>query len=88
MNSVDLSWWEEKVEKTPTKNWLYKIICFLLAGNKLSYRELYVILLEINNGNTTDESSKPIKQKCFERILDIYKFNNNKLPKEMEEYVK
>jgi hypothetical protein len=86
MNEFNLSWWEEKVEKVPSKNWLYKIICFFLR-RKLTYKELYVFYIEINNGNSVEESAKPIKKRCFEEILNVYSFNNNKIPKEMEYYV-
>lgn len=87
MIDLTFNWWNEFVENVPTKKWLYKIITFLLAGRKLTYRELYIILLEINGGNKVDEKSKLVKKKCFERILEIYKFNKNKLPEEIEYYV-
>lgn len=86
MNEFNFSWWEEKVEKVPSKNWLYKTICFFLR-RKLTYKELYVLYIEINNGNSVEESAKPIKKRCFEEILNVYSFNNNKIPKEMEYYV-
>lgn len=86
MKELDFSWWEEKVEKVPSKNWLYKLICFFLR-RKMSYKELFVMYIEINKGNVADDSSKPIKKKCFEEILNVYRYNNNKIPKEIEFYV-
>jgi hypothetical protein len=88
MSDLNLSWWEEKVEKVPSKNWLYKIVCFLLFKKRMTYKELYLFYLEINNGNQADEKVKPIKKRCLEEILNVYHFNNKQLPKEMEEYVR
>jgi hypothetical protein len=87
MSNLEFKWWEEKVENVPTKKWIYKLICFFLM-RKITYKELYVILLEINGGNKKDElNHDTLKLKCLNRIIEIYQFNNNKIPKEMEKYV-
>jgi hypothetical protein len=87
MSDLKLEWFDEKVESVPVKKFLYKIICFLSGNRKLTYRELYVLLLEINGGNRLGDNQNTIKQKCIERIVEIYYFNNNKIPNDMEKYV-
>lgn len=87
MTNLTLDWWNEKVEKVPSKNWLYKLCCLFLAGRKFTYKELYIFYIEVNGGNKAEESAKVIKKRCLEQVLNVYYFNNNKIPEEMEIYV-
>lgn len=82
-----MEWFSETVKDVPKKKWLYKTICFF-ARRKLSYKELYLIFLEINGGNKAEESSKPIKEKCLNELVKVYQYNENKIPEEMKEYVR
>lgn len=82
-----MKWLDDIVIDVPQKKWLYKIICFL-NHRKLTYKELYLIFLEINGGNKSEDSAKPIKEKCLKELLNVYRFNENKIPEEMLEYVR
>lgn len=80
-----MEWLNQKIKTVPQKKWLYNTICFILR-RKLTYKELYLIFLEINGGNKAEESVKPIKERCFSEILKIYKYNENKIPEEIKYY--
>ena len=74
---MGLSWMEEKVEKLPSNNFLYKVICFFTFKKKLTYKELYAMLCSINRARLGDEDAKKF---ALVRILATYKFNNNVFP--------
>ena len=67
-----MEWFEEKVPYLKSGNWLYKVICLLLFApkKKLSYKELYLILVELNRKALGEKESK---KTALIRILDIYK---------------
>lgn len=75
---TNLSWMEEMVEKLPSNNFLYKIICFFTFRKKLTYKELYAMLENVNRKRLGEEESKKF---ALIRILATYKFNNNVFPK-------
>lgn len=81
-----MEWFNEEVKDVPKKKWVYKLLCFF-ARRKLTYKELYLIFIEINGGNKAEDSAKPIKQKCLNELLNVYRYNENKIPEEMKEYV-
>jgi hypothetical protein len=72
-----LEWTDEKIDKVPYKNWLYKLFCLLTFRKRMSYKEMYLILVEINRKIDGEEKSK---QAAFKRIMDIYEFNNGHRP--------
>ena len=82
-NNISTEWLEETIEKVNNINWLYKLICFLLfkRKKKLTYKEMYLLLYGLNRRNIGD---KEAKQLSMERIIKIYKENNNKYPKGLE----
>ena len=67
---------DEKIDRIYKNNWVYKIACFFI-GHKMSYKEMYLILENLNIKNLGQEESK---KRSFEEILKIYQFLNNKLP--------
>lgn len=75
---MNLSWMEEKVKKLPSNNFLYKIICLFTFKKKLTYKELYAMIENINRKRLGDKESKKF---ALIRILATYKFNNNVFPK-------
>lgn len=69
---------DEKIKDVPIRKRLYKFICFCLFKRKgLTYKEMYIILSNLNKKSMGEENSK--KHAMIE-ILAIYKYNNNKLP--------
>ena len=81
---LDLSWMEEKVNSVEHANWLYNLCCFLLGKRKekLSYRELFLIIYGLNKRKIGEEEAKKY---AINQILKTYKYHNNKLPKDIEE---
>lgn len=71
-----MEWFDEKIEEIKDDRFLYKIICFLLGGfkHRLSYKELYLLLIGINRRKLGDEKAKI---KAMERIIKIYKSHHN-----------
>lgn len=76
-----MEWFDEKIEYIEGDRFLYKLICFFLGGPKkrLSYKELYIILYNINKGKLGIETAK---KKSMNKILKIYAyFHDNNIPK-------
>ena len=75
----ELSWMDEKVEKLPKYNWIYKISCFFVGRprKKMTYKEIYMIIKKLNEKNMTEEICKKY---AFSQILAIYKFLHGKIP--------
>lgn len=78
---------DERVEATPSNNWVYKFFCLMLfrRKKKLTYKELYLILLSLNDKRMDHDKCRTM---CLMQILKIYSFNNNRLPENVEEIIK
>ena len=50
MFDFELEWFNEKIERMPYNNWIYKIICFLMGKRKtkLTYKDLFLLLYGLN----------------------------------------
>jgi fructosamine-3-kinase len=75
-----MEWFDEKIEYIDGDRFLYKIVCFFLGGFKkrLTYKELYILLYQLNKHKLGEEKSK---KKSMQRILKIYShFHNNEIP--------
>ena len=73
----NILWTNEKVEKLPAGNWLYKLACFLLGKKRLTYQELYLISFGMKKKKITEDKAKDIS---INAIIRIYEYNNGKLP--------
>lgn len=76
----NFEWMNEHIDRVPKKNGLYKFACFFLGRRKtkLTYKEMYLILANINR----KAGEKGSKEFAFKKIIEIYKFlNNNEYPK-------
>lgn len=70
-------WLDEKVEKLDGGNGLYKLICAMRCGKKLTYKQLLLLLCDINRKKYSD---KDVVKKVLPHIIECYKYNNGKLP--------
>lgn len=70
----DIKWVNEKIQSLPKNNGLYKFVCMLLGKRKLSYKQMYLLLFNINKGKLGEEEAKLA---AFNEIVKIYKHNNN-----------
>ena len=77
----DIEWTWDKIEKVPTKQWLYNVICFLLRKKKLTYQEMFLVLYGIFFKKFGEKKSKEL---AVERLIAIYEFNNGVLPEGIE----
>ncbi len=78
-----MEWFDEKIEYIEGDRFIYKLVCFFLGGFKrrLSYKELYILLYNINKQKLGEENAKRLS---MNKILKIYShFHNNELPKEV-----
>lgn len=82
MNIYNNEWLNEKVIKMPYNNWIYKIICFLMGKRKkkMSYKEIFLILYGLNRKKYGEKESKEMS---LYKTVEIYAFNNKRLPKGM-----
>lgn len=76
MSSVELKWMEETVEDVPSNKWLYKLLCFCIGRRKekITYKELYIFYTNVYSKN------EDYKKKAINTILNIYEYNNGRLP--------
>ena len=79
---IDLAWMEEKIPKLPRGNWLYKTLCLLTFRKNLSYKEYYMIILEVNKKKIGEQLSK---EKAIRRTLSLYKELNGKYPENYDD---
>lgn len=80
MFDFELEWLNEKIERMPYNNWLYKIICFLMGKRKtkLTYKDLFLLLYGLNRKKYGDKEAKELS---LYKIVEIYASNNNRMPK-------
>lgn len=71
---------EEIVEDVPINKILFKIMKFLLGKRKtgISYKELYIFYT--NTYTNKKYSEETIKNLAMEHVLEIYYYNNKRLP--------
>lgn len=74
MNNINsIKWMDEKIDSIPKNNGIYKFVCTLLCKKKLSYKEMYLLLFNINRKNSSEEN---IKKLVMEELINIYKYNH------------
>lgn len=72
-------WLKEVITNLPNHNFIYRVVCFFVR-RKLTYQEMYAILVKLNKGKFGDKA----KEMSLKKILSIYKsLHNNQLPKTM-----
>ena len=79
-----MDWFDELVPRIESGNWLYNFICFCVGKRKqkLSYKEIYMILVELNRNALGLEKAK---KASIIRVLNIYKYlHDGKLPEGVE----
>lgn len=69
----NIKWMDEKIKSLPVNNGLYKFVCAFLCKKKLSYKEMYLLLLNINKNKLPENE---IKKHIMEELMNIYKFNH------------
>lgn len=76
----DVKWMDEVITSVPSNKRLFNFFKFILGRRKkgITYKELYILYTNIYNFKNTDDNE--IKEKALKHILEIYYFNNNKLP--------
>lgn len=77
----NVQWMEDKIEKLPYNNGLYRLMCFCLFRRRMSYKEFYALLTKLNKKKMGDEEAK---QFALVRTLAAYKYNNGYYPKELQ----
>lgn len=82
MFDFEAGWLNEKLEKMPYNNWLYKVICFLMGKRKkkLTYKDMFLLLYGLNRKKYGDLEAKKIS---LYKIVEIYTVNNKKTPNGM-----
>lgn len=75
----NLKWTEESLKRLPKNNFLYFLLCLLTfrPRRKLTYKEMYLIMVEVNRKALGDEMAKRM---AFKRIMDFYQYNNGNRP--------
>lgn len=81
-----MEWLDERIPHIERSgNWFYSFVCFCLGRRKekMSYKELYMLLSRLNEKALGEEESK---KAALIRILDIYKYlHDGNLPEGAEE---
>lgn len=77
----DIAWTKDEIEKVSTKQWLYRVICFMLRKKRLTYQEMFLVLYGIFFKKFGEKKSKEL---AVERLIAIYEFNNGVLPEGIE----
>lgn len=72
-----MKWLDEKIEKLPKNNGIYKFMCMFLGKKRLSYKEMYLLVMNLNKNKLDEDEAK--KAALYE-IVNLYKFNNNTFP--------
>ena len=78
----ELEWMNETIERLEKNNGIYKFACFLI-GRKLTYKEMFMLLENINRKKMGEEGSRKF---ALYQVIKIYKFQNKKLPDGIGEY--
>lgn len=74
---MEMMWLNEKIESLPKNNGLYKFVCTFLGKKKLSYKQMYLLLFNLNKSKLGTDNAKKM---AFSEILNVYKHNTNKYP--------
>ena len=74
-----LEWTDERLPKLPKNNLMYFLFCLFTfrARRKMTYKEMYLLMSEINRKTLGQEESKKL---AFRRIMDFYEYNNGHRP--------
>ena len=72
----DVTWMEERIDRVPKANWLYKFCCLFLFRwrKKLTYNEMYLLLYGLNKKALGERDAKRF---AWYQIVDIRNFQNN-----------
>lgn len=72
-----IEWTNEKVERLPSGNGLYKLTCIMLGKRRMTYQELYLIAYGSKKGELGEAKAKDL---AIKDIIRIYEYNNGHLP--------
>lgn len=74
---IDTDWFSDKIPYIPGDKWMYKLACFITGHrkDKLSYRELYLLLMTINKAKLGTEMARI---KSMNKIVEIHDYFVNK----------
>lgn len=72
-----IGWTNEKVEKLPSGNGVYKLACIMLGKKRMTYQELYLIAYGSKKGELGEDKAKDL---AIKDIIRIYEYNNGHLP--------
>jgi hypothetical protein len=78
-NEFDIKWMDEKIEKLPSGNGLYKFFCLILFKRRMTYSNMYVFLYALHKSKYKD-NELDLKEKIIKELASIYYYNNKKLP--------
>lgn len=74
---IDVKWINETIDRLPNHNFIYKIVCFFV-GHKLTYKEMYAMLYELNRKQFGDRA----RELSINKIIEIYReLHDNNQPK-------
>ena len=75
----NLEWTNERLLKLPRNNFIYFLFCLftLRPRKKMTYKEMYLLISEINRKTLGQENSNKL---AFKRIMDFYEYNNGNRP--------
>lgn len=77
-NIEGIEWMDETVEKIPSSNKLYRMMCFMVFRRRLTYKELYALIVKLNKKKLGEEEARKV---ALVRVFAAYKYNNNYFPK-------
>lgn len=81
---MELGWLNERIKSVPQRKGFYTFIkIFLFKWKGIKYGDFYLILRNLYKNKKYDE--KQTDAKAFNEILRIYEYNNNCLPKELND---
>lgn len=73
-----MDWLNEKVNCLPDNNGLYKFMCLFLGKKKMTYKEMYLLIFNLNKNKLGE---KKAKENALYSIINLYKVNNKTYPK-------
>jgi hypothetical protein len=81
--NYDVKWMDEPVEKLPTGQGFYRLMCLLRFKRRLTYSDLYVFTYALNKNKFKDKENE-LKIRIIKELAAIYLYNNKKLPEGFE----
>lgn len=72
-----MEWLDEKVERVPKHNTLYRLLCLLNLKRRFTYKQFYLFYQGLFRNDLGDELAN---KRALLNIINLYKYNNNKIP--------